>query len=197
VLCFIVQEKDKIKKSLIGLAIIAPITVFLLFMLRDVSFVQGILRTFFSAVDEVLGTSYAVDFGADAQTLYNSSYYRELLWKNTILGDWLNPWLGKGGSYSFGMYIEGYAIYSCDNYYVSQYITYAWPGVATWLLMSASFFVQSVKKWFKQKDGLSWVIIVSIVCYFISLWYLDHLQTFPIMMAIFGLIYAYTRKEEV
>lgn len=50
-------------------------------------------------------------FGADAHMLYNSSHYRELLWENTILGDWLNPWLGRGGNYRFGMYIDGYRIF--------------------------------------------------------------------------------------
>lgn len=188
-LCFIMQHKRQFVHSLGVFCVAIPIVIIFLYIFKDIDFIQGILRTLFSAVDEVLGTDYAVNFGADAQTLYNSSYYRELLWKNTILGDWLNPWLGRGGNYNFSMYIEGYYIWSCDNYYVAQYIAYAWPGLIAWMLMSASFLLQAIKLWIREKSGMMWVIIVSIICYYISLWYLDQLQTFPYMMSVFALIY--------
>lgn len=188
-LCFIFQKRKQLAHSIIVFLVAIPIVVFTCFIFKDVEFVRNLLRTFFSAVDEILGSSYALYFGANAQTLYNSSYYRELLWQNTILGDWLNPWLGRGGNYNFAMYIEGYYILSCDNFYVGQYITYAWPGVITWLLMSGSFLVSAIKQWVRKRNRLMLTIIVSIVCYFISLWYLDQLQTFPFMIAVFGLIY--------
>lgn len=189
-LCFLMQCKKQFVKSLGTFVTVLPVVIIILYVFRNVEFVRGILCTLFSAVDEVMGTSYAVNFGANARTLYNSSYYRELLWRNTFLGDWLNPWLGRGGNYTFGMFVEGYAIFSCDNFYVGQFIIYAYPGLFCWLIMSLSFFVTSARRWIQNRSILDWVIIVSIICYFISLWYLDQLQTFPIMMAVFGLIYA-------
>lgn len=194
-LCFLMQCKKQFVKSLGTFVAVLPVVIIILYMFRNVEFMRGLLCTFFSAVDEMLGTNYAVNFGANPQTLYNSSFYRELLWKNTFFGGWLNPWLGRGGNYTFGMYIEGYRIFSCDNYYVGQFITYAYPGLFSWLFMSISFFVISAKRWIQNKNALDWVIMVSVICYFISLWYLDQLQTFPIMMVIFGLVYAIRRIE--
>lgn len=198
VLCFFAQPRLQLKKSLLFCVFIIPIIGMILYVFRDVSFFQGILRTFFSALDEVLGTNYSVQFGADAQMLYNSSYYRELLWKNTVLGDWLNPWIGRGGSYNFGMYIEGYRIFSVDNFYVGQYITYAIPGVITWLLMSISFLCDMIAC-FLKKNMLGFALAVSFICYYISLWYLDQLQTYPCMAALFGVIYGvrYMERQEL
>ena len=194
-LCFIMQNRRELKQSLGFILIGIPIMMLFLYYFKDLDFVKGLLRTFFSAFDEIFDTSYALQYGADAQTLYNSSYYRELLVKNTIFGDWLNPWLGKGGNYKLNMFIQGYYIHSCDNYYVGQYITYAWPGLIVWLMMSGSFFVSCIKKWILERNVLVWCIIVSIICYFISLWYLDQLQTFPIMMSMFGLSYAILKEK--
>ena len=194
-LCLINLSRNQFYNFIKVMIVIIPVTVMLIYCLKDTSFIQSLLRTFFSAIDEVLNTNYAVKYGADATTLYNSSYYRELLWKHTILGDWLNPLLGRGGNYKFGMYVEGYRIQSIDNFYVGQYITYAWPGVITWLLMSGSFLIQSIKNWIRRKSAFMAVISISIICYFISLWYLDQLQTFPFMMAIFGIEYAFLRES--
>ncbi len=194
VLCFFLQPRTQLKKSLMFCAIALPVLGAIIYLLRDISFFQSILRTFFSAVDEILNTNYSVKFGADAHMLYNSSHYRELLWENTILGDWLNPWLGRGGNYRFGMYIDGYRIFSVDNFYVGQYITYAWPGVITWLLMSLSFF-RDMLVCFIRKNILGFVMMVSFICYYISLWYLDQLQTYMCMAALFGIIYGTRYKE--
>lgn len=194
-LCGIMQYKKQLKQSFMAILIGIPILILILYSLQNVSFVRGLLRTFFSFYDEIMKTNYAVQFGADSKILYNSTYYRELLWKNTIGGGWLNPWLGKGGSYNFGLYVEGYRIYSCDNFYVGQYIAYGIPGVVTWLLMSASFLIQSIKSVLLNKNKLMWVLTVSIICYYISLWYLDQLQTFPYMMGIFALVYSERYRE--
>ena len=197
-LCLFAQPKEALKKVLLFSVFMIPILVIILYVCRDVSFFQGILRTFFSALDEVLGTSYSVQFGADAQMLYNSSYYRKLLWENTVLGDWLTPWIGRGGSYSFGMYIEGYRIFSVDNFYVGQYITYAFPGVITWLLMSLSFLCDMISCFIK-KNMIGFVLVVSFICYYISLWYLDQLQTYSCMAALFGMTYGikYLKRQRL
>lgn len=196
VVCFFAQNKGLIKKQLIIIMILIPIVCWLIYVFRNVSLIRGLIRTMLSTVDEILGTNYAIRYGADATTLYNSSYYRELLWKNTIGGGWLNPFLGKGGNYHFGMYVDGYRIFSIDNFYVYQYITYAWPGVITWLIMSLSFLKTMAIKIKKNNYALGKVLGVSFVCYFISLWYLDQLQTFQMMMSIFGMSYGISKLYE-
>lgn len=190
ILCTFVQVRQKLSNMLLFLVIVVPILGVVIYVLRDISFFENMLRTFFSAIDAVLGSSYAVQFGANEQTLYNSTYYRQLLFENTILSDWLSPWIGRGGNYNFAMYVEGYNIVSVDNFYVGQYITYAWPGLILWLLMSISFFFLMLKLVVGYKDMLGYVLMVSFICYYISLWYLDQLQTYPIMAAVFGLTYS-------
>lgn len=190
IVCIFVQPRQQLKHTLLFLLIALPVFLGVLYLGQDISFFQNIIRTFFSAVDAVLDSNYSVQFGANEQTLYNSTYYRELLFENTILGNWLNPWLGRGGGYNLAMYIEGYSIVSVDNFYVGQYIAYAWPGLIAWILMSLSFFVRMIRM-IIHKEMLGYILMVSFVCYYISLWYLDQLQTYPAMAAIFGVTYGY------
>ncbi len=173
------------------------ITIFgIAFALQNISFFKSILLTFFSAVDEVLGTEIAVQYGADPTVLYNSSFYRELLWQAVFFDSWLNPWLGQGADYQFTYwYDSNYALGSVDNYYVGQYITYAYPGLITWLLMSASFVPHIIKKYRRKDSCVNIAILISFIGYFISLWYLDQLGTFPVMMALFALSCVDENKE--
>lgn len=191
VLLTLCTNKKEMKKLFIiegGLIILA---LGILVIFQDISFFSGIIRTLLTAVDSILNTSYSVTYGADETVLYNSTYYRELLVKNTILGDWLNPWFGRGANDSFGMYVEGYHIYSCDNFYVVQYIRYAYPGLITWFAMSLMFFKDALC----MKKNITMALASGIVVYFIGLWYLDHLQTFPFMFAVFALIYSLHREH--
>ena len=190
VLCLLAQDKKATLKFFLTIPIVLPIVAAVLFLLRGVPFVNSILLAFFSAFDEIFNTSYSTNFGADATMLYNSSHYRDLLVEGTFGGNWLNPLLGRGANYAFSMYIDGYYIKSVDNFYVGQYITYAYPGLIAWLLMSLTFVISAIRNLIKNHCALMWAALVSIVCYFISLWFLDQLQTFPIMFAVFGLVYA-------
>ncbi len=184
-------NKNKLGKTiLIELGILST-GILILFAFRNVGAFEGVIRTILTAVDTVLGTSYSVAYGADSGTLYNSTYYRELLYKNTIFSDWLNPWFGRGANYSFRMYIEGYYIYSCDNFYVAQYIGYAWPGLITWFVMSLAFFKDALM----MRKNIALALATGIFVYFIGLWYLDHLQTFPFMFAVFAIIYSLKRES--
>ncbi|MGX8703117.1 MAG: hypothetical protein ACSW8H_01545 [bacterium] len=190
VICLLFQDKRATMKFLLTVPFILPVLVGALFLFRGVPLVNSILMAFFSAFDEVFNTAYSVNFGADATMLYNSSHYREVLVRETFGGDWLNPIMGRGGNYEFSMYVEGYFIRSVDNFYVGQFITYAYPGLFAWLLMSAGFLVSAIRNFFKNRNFLTLAAAISIIGYFISLWYLDQLQTFPIMFAIFALVYA-------
>lgn len=196
-LCFLFQNKKEIKKSLLILSVVIPAIIMLLYLLRNVSFVHSLFATFFSTFDEVFKTSYASRFEVDSKALYNSSYYRKLLFHYTVIEGWFNPLMGRGGSYNLSLYVEGYLIRSVDNYYVGQYIAYAWPGVIAWLGMSFSFLVSALKMWFIERDSVSKVSCISIICYYINLWYLDQLQTFTIMFTIFSLIYVMSLKRKV
>ena len=86
-----------------------------------------------SVMDQFLGTSYSGIFGADTTTLDNSEEYRKYLPRIFQL-DWLNPWIGRGVSRVFSAQIDGIYIKSIDNFYVSQYIKYGYPGMIAYIL---------------------------------------------------------------
>ena len=117
------------------------------------------------------------------------------MFNNTILKNWPDPLLGRGGAFNFHLYIEGYDIKSIDNFYVAQYVTYAWPGLIAWIFMSVSYFTDSVKKAVKNIN-LAKLFAICWICYFIGLWYLDQLQTFPLMMIFFALEDSITAKSK-
>ncbi len=169
-----------------GIVIIVAVAVVTV-ILQDIPLFKSILLTFFSAWDEVFGTTISVKYGANPVTLYNSSFYRELLWRAVFFDSWLNPWMGQGAAYQFAYWYEGYALVSVDNYYAGQYITYGVLGIATWIVMSVAFLIPMIKKCAKKQNKVNIVIIISFIGYFVSLWYLDHLQTFPLMMVLFAL----------
>lgn len=193
-LILILSGKKEVKKALLFAGVFMPAVLLFLIIFRD-GMAQGIWRTIFSAVDFIFNTDYSVRFGAQADILEDSAYYRELLFNNTILKNWPDPLLGRGGAFNFHLYIEGYDIKSIDNFYVAQYVTYAWPGLIAWIFMSVSYFTDSVKKAVKNIN-LAKLFAICWICYFIGLWYLDQLQTFPLMMIFFALEDSITEKSK-
>ena len=143
-------------------------------------------------IDHVLGTEIAVHFGADVTTLNNSENYREYLTEIFKL-DWLNPLLGKGVNVSFGASViseegETIYIYSVDNYYIVQYIKYAYPGLFSYLAYITTGIITMVRNLYKTKSELTKILLIGFCCYYINLWWVDALQTLKfiyVYMAIF------------
>lgn len=151
------------------------------------SFSLLIMKNVTSVIDTVFNTNYGSLYGIDKAGLYNSNHYRELLLKIFSL-DYLNPILGRGSTYRFSYVMEGYWLRSIDNYYVNLYIMYAYPGLAVFLLMSGCILISILKRMASQKDALWKVLGVIFVCYYISLWYLDQLQTYKYIYVLFAMI---------
>ena len=86
--------------------------------------------------------------------------------------------------------VEGGMIYirSIDNYYVSQYIKYAYPGLiaySAFVLITAFMMIRAIVKY---KSGIFKITFIASLCYFYNLWWLDALQTLKfeyIFIAIF------------
>lgn len=156
-----------------------------------------ILMQIASVLDQVLGTSYSGLFGADTTTLDNSEEYRKCLPKIFQL-DWLNPWLGRGVSGSFGALIDGIYIKSVDNFYVCQYIKYAYPGMIAYIAFIITIIVQMIILAIKYKSAIIKMCLIGIICYFVNLWWLDALQTLKFAYIIIAIFWAYvlTRQSE-
>jgi len=189
-LLFLAMDKKSQQRFILRFALLIPAAYLVCVFISNASFMQSLLSSFFSVVDAVFHTSFSGAYGADTIQLYNSARYRELLSQNTIFSDWLNPLIGRGGSYRLHMYVEGYDIKSVDNYYVGLYIAYALPGLISWLCMFIRLWVAAIGRFFTKRDALCVVLAVSIGVYCLSLWYLDQLQTVKIVMVVFALIAA-------
>ena len=188
-LLLVVSGKTNVKKSIFVLVIVVVVLALFLLLFQGTSVGRYMLMQLASLLDQLLGTQYAALFGADVTTLHNSEAYREFLPRIFTL-DWLNPFLGRGVSSSFSAEIEGIYIHSIDNYYVSQYIKYAYPGLVTYCIFIIGVVVMMVRECVIYHSNLSKVLLIATVCYYVNLWWLDALQTLKFEYVIIALFFA-------
>lgn len=144
-------------------------------------------------VDQIFGTHFTLDrYGYwQYSIISNSTEYRDYL-PQIFFSPKLNPLLGQGNqgdgvSFTAG----GYFIQSVDNFYVLQYIRYAWPGVISTLFCFFGFIVETVRCWAsKVRSNVFWAILVAFVLYFMNLWTVADLGTFKYLFAAGAVIYA-------
>lgn len=181
--------QGNIAKKNIFLSSIAviPIVLVILALCSDSAIIQAFLRTVLSAVDEVLNTSFAEIYGADKSVLANSTNYRAVLMEIAQNSDLFDLFHGKGSNYELKMKVSGFFVESIDNFYVELYMKYAIQGVVAFVLLGVVFMQGCLKECLKNK--LMMAMLISMICYYISLFYLSHLLTFPIMMCIFAIEY--------
>ena len=145
-----------------------------------------------SVIDEVFGTSFSVNYGADLSLLNMSSGYRNYL-PRIFTVEWLNPLVGRGANAQVGFEFDGVYVISIDNFYVAMYIRYAYPGLISFVLFQIITFVYMLRIAIKYKSGLSYSIAIGFVLYSISLLWADYLQTTKYMyiaVAIFAAFYS-------
>lgn len=183
------------KKALLGiLGLLFGLCVFLLLTFKT-SIGQYVLMQITSMIDQIFGTEYSVYFGADITTLKNSEEYREYLPMIFSL-DWLNPLVGRGVKHTFGAEFpkaDGGIIYirSIDNYYVSQYIKYAYPGLISYSIFILTTAIMMIRAIVKYKSGIFKIIFIASCCYFYNLWWLDALQTLKFEYVFIAIFCAY------
>ena len=175
----------KKKEFLAGLVIV--FSVVLLILTTWGSSISNYLMLQFAYVfDEIFGTEYAANYGADLKQLYNSREYRKQLPYIFSLG--LNPFLGRGSQASFGWVINGWAIRSVDNFYIANYIRFAYPGLITYVMYILSTLIRTFKEWYNARSGLFAAVFIGVSMYFLNVWWLDALMTYKyvyILIAVF------------
>ncbi len=186
-LCSPVKEK---KQALLFLLLaVAAVAAFVVVMPNN-SMSRYIMLQVTSVIDTVLGTNFAVSYGAETERLSNSSYYRQVLPK-VFFVSYLNPILGRGVSRHSSFQIDGISIISIDNFYVAQYIRYAYTGLLSYMWFVVAIAIDMLKNWFRRKDGVYAVLLIACVSYYINLWWMDSLQTLRYVYAWFAMIYVY------
>lgn len=194
VILILISNRTNRKKSILGvLALLVCFCIFELIFYKT-SIGQYIMLQVTMMIDQIFGTEFSAAYGADMELLENSEGYRKFLPKIFTL-DYLNPLVGRGVKRSFGAEFiseTGATVYirSIDNYYVQQYIKYAYPGLISYCLFIITTIITMLHRSIKYKSGISKVLLVAVCCYFFNLWYLDALQTLKFVYAIIALFYA-------
>ncbi|WP_026506643.1 hypothetical protein [Butyrivibrio sp. MC2013] len=179
------EKKYQKRNGLLIMCVVFVILVMVIFFTKSGP-AQYILRSFATLVDTVLGTEYAVRYGAESERLAQSAEYRKQL-LNIFHVSFLNPFIGRGVKRGFAAEINGAFIHSVDNFYICLFIKYAYPGMIAYIL----FMIQTLQKQvvaIKKGYKISVVIIIALSAFYINLWYMDHLMTIKytyVLLAIF------------
>jgi len=182
-----------IKKSLTIFLVLSIFVGLFLFINKNNSLGQYLLMQIASVIDTALGTRYSEIFGAEIGRLDSSEEYRRFL--PQIFGlEWLNPILGRGIQEGFGAEFYGtdgavVYIYSIDNYYVAQFIKYAYPGLVTYVLFIITSIFTLFRNGLRFRCGLFVIVGIAVTIYFINLWWVDALQTLKFVYVFLALAF--------
>lgn len=192
ILIIAVSKRERRRKAVFVIFVMLLFFVAVELAIINTSVGRYIMMQITSVIDEVFGTTYSVNFGADLSLLNMSSGYRDYL-PRIFTVEWLNPLLGQGANAQVGFEFDGVYVISIDNFYVAMYIRYAYPGLITFILFQVMTFVYLLRTAIKYKSGLSYAMAISFVLYSVSLLWADYLQTTKymyIVLAIYAAFYS-------
>ncbi len=193
IICF--SNRRNVKKTLFILCVfIVGLAVFLLLFYKT-SIGNYLMGQITSVIDQVFGTTYAANFGVETERLQDSTEYRQALPYIFTL-DWLNPLIGRGANGFSGAEINGIFIHSIDNYYVAQYIKYAYPGLISYILFILFVFVMLIRDIVKSRSAVTKMVLIAGIFYFWNLWWVDALQTLKFMYVFIAIFYAGCLERE-
>ncbi len=195
-LILLFSNRKNLKKSVFYLTFTVLGAVVFLLLIHKTDLGQYVLGQIASVIDEVFGTEFAAKFGVETQRLEDSTNYRKVLPKIFTL-DWLNPVVGRGRGFG-GAEIDGVFIHSIDNYYVAQYIKYAYPGLIAYVMFIVVSMVTLVRNLLLKRDRMSVVtkaVLIGAVLYFVNLWWVDALQTLKYLYVFIAIFYASYLEE--
>ena len=98
--------------------------------------------------------------------------------------------MGRGSHGFGGAEIDGVFIHSVDNYYVLQYIKYAYPGLITYVLFMLITLVVLIRDLIRRGSVITKVVLIGMIVYFINLWWVDALQTLKYVYIFTAIFYA-------
>lgn len=194
ILIFVFSDTSAKKKFiLIGGAVVAFIAMYVL-AFNSSSIAQYIMLQLTTIIDEIFGTNLSVQYGASEQALGSSSNYRDQLIYIFSL-DWLNPFLGLGRKRAFASEINGTFVHSVDNFYIAEYIRYAYPGLVAYILYIGYYLLGMTKGIRKKENRAVTGLLIGTVCYLINLYWVDSLQTLKYLYILFAIFIVMSGDE--
>ena len=185
-LMFVFSDRKNLKNNII-IAVSSVIGfAALLFCIQGTSLGKYILLQFTSLIDTLFNTSYSVKYGADLNLLKSSSAYRDQL-KGIYKLDWLNPILGIGRKRGFSSVVNGHVIKSIDNFYIAEYVRYAYPGEFAFIFFIFYYGYRMLKDIYTTRSGLIRALFVGGFAYCYHLKIADTLQTLKYLYVLLAL----------
>lgn len=197
VVILVFSNRKNLKKSFFWILIAGSGLLLFLMLFQNTGMGQYLMGQIASVIDQFFDTNFAQKYGIDTETLKNSGEYRKVLPLIFKL-DWLNPIVGRGRGFS-GAEINGVFIHSIDNYYVLQYIKYAYPGMISYILFMLVLLVVLILNLAKRNSRHSVItkfVFIAAVMYFINLWWVDVLQTLKYLYIYIAIFYAAYLEEK-
>lgn len=191
------SNRNNKKKSIFWLGVAGMGLAFFVLLFQGTGMGRYLLGQIASVIDQFFDTNFALKYGIDTETLKNSEEYRDVLPLIFKL-DWLNPIVGRGRGFS-GAEINGKFIHSIDNYYVLQYIKYAYPGMISYILFMVVLIVVLIKDLLKRNNTHSAVtkfVLIASLMYFFNIWWVDVLQTLKYLYIVIAIFYAAYLEEK-
>ena len=185
-LMFFLSDKKYLKLNIIILFLLLIAFIVIVFCTQSTSFGRYILLQITSLIDTVFGTTFSLKYGAELDLLMGSSSYRNVLWKMFTVS-WLNPIMGRGKNGTFTCIIDGQFVGSIDNFYVVEYISYAYPGLISYVMFFLIMLVGMIKSMFKTKSAIARMLFIGTVGYYIHLSIADALMTLKYVYVLFAL----------
>ncbi len=198
IILFILTDKEEKRILVPYVLVFGTIAVSLIVLFHDEPHIRRyVILNVYQLIDSIFGTQLVLDEFGYWQWAYIQSWdYRNLL-PLLFFSDEYSPLVGLGvtaANYSnFSADIGGRVVASIDNYYVLQYLQFAWPGLIAMLLVFAYMLKRCASG--ARKSIVCKLLLISFCLYFVNLWFVADLGTFKYAFSLFGLAYVYSKKE--
>ena len=193
-LMFVISEKKYLKNNTLILTACVVSFALFTFLAQKTSIGNYILLQLTSVIDSIFDTKLAENFGSSSTSMSSSTAYRHYLY-NIFSVSWLNPIVGIGRKRSFHAMVNGVLIRSVDNFYIAEYIRYAYPGMIAYIFFLLFMLGSMLRDIFITKSSLIKALFVGAFCYVMHLTVVDSLQTLKYLYVLFA-IYICCDKEK-
>jgi hypothetical protein len=185
-LMLILSDKEHHRENIFAIVSgLVAFTVFV-FVFQGTAFGKYVLLQITSLIDSFFNTQFSLKYGADLTHLNQSAAYRDLLHQVFKVG-WLNPFLGIGRKRGFASEVNGLVVQSIDNFYIAEYIRYAYPGMLSYIAVIIYMVYAMLKDVVKTHSALIRTLFIGTVCYCMHLYIADSLQTLKYLYVLFAL----------
>ncbi len=183
---FVLSDRKYLKANIIYMMTGMVVFFMVLMVGFKTAFGQYVMLQLTSLVDTIFNTTYSAAYGADLLQMQQSKAYRDLL-KEIYHVDWVNPILGLGRKRAFRSLVNGRVVKSIDNFYIAEFVRYAYPGLYSYVLFLGYMIFRMVRDFIKTRSGIIRMCLCGTVMYCLNIKVVDSLQTLKYLYVLFAI----------